>query len=309
MYRKMLTEKLVKAILFACAAFAIIVVFFIFYYTLNQGKTDIAKLLLTGYASFNSVNSHAAYYAAITTLYVAAVATLLAAAVGIPCAIYLAEFADMKFRNVTKTSIEVLDGFPSVVIGIVGWELLSNPQSSYSFTMFLSSIGMHGYSGCILFMWLILVIMSFPVIATISEDALRAVPQDLREASLGIGATKWQTTKEVLLPTATPRIVTSILLALAASMGETVAIYFVCGRTISPLITSPASLILHPLVASETLTIILNNSYASTLEGGGPAPSAFAEAFILFVIIGAVIISTRFFMAHRSGGSTERNSQ
>ena len=67
-------------------------------------------------------------------------------------------------------------------------------------------------------------IMSFPIIATISEDALRAVPQDLREASLGIGATKWQTTKEVLIPSAMPKILTSILLAIAAAMGEMVAL-------------------------------------------------------------------------------------
>lgn len=309
MYRKMLKEKLVKSGLFVCAAFSIIVVFFIIYYTLNQGKVDIASLLATGYASFNSVNSHAAYYGAMTTLYVATIATLLATAIGIPCAIYMAEFSSMRFRNVTKTSIEVMDGFPSVVIGIVGWEILSNPQNSYSFTSFLDSIGMHGYSGCILFMWLILLIMSFPVIATISEDALRATPNELREASLGIGATKWQTTKEVLLPVAAPRIFTAILLALAAAMGETVAIQFVCGNTISSLITSPASLILHPLVASETLTILVNNAYHSALEGGAIPASIFAEAFIIFIIVGIVNIFARIFISSRSGSTSGGNSQ
>ena len=138
-----------------------------------------------------------------TTVYVASGATLIAVIIGLPCAIYMAEFADMRIRNVTKTSLEVLDGFPSIVIGVVGWELLSNPSGSYSFHVFLVSLGMRG-SGSAFFGWIILAIMSFPVVATISEDALRSVSQDLREASLGIGATKWQTTMEVLLPSALP---------------------------------------------------------------------------------------------------------
>jgi len=169
---------------------------------------------------------------------------------------------------------------------------------------------MHGYQGCILFMWLILLIMSFPVIATISEDALRAVPSELREASLGIGATKWQTTKEVLLPVATPRILTAVLLALAAAMGETVAIQFVCGGTIAPLLmASPFSLVSHPLLASETLTIIVNNAYRSAMESGFIPVSTFAEAFILFIIVGVVNIAARMFMASRSGSTSGGSDQ
>ncbi len=61
------------------------------------------------------------------TLYVALGGTIIAVIVGLPCAIYMAEFFDMRIRNVIKTSLEVLDGFPSIVIGVVGWELLSNP--------------------------------------------------------------------------------------------------------------------------------------------------------------------------------------
>ena len=73
-----------------------------------------------------------------TTIYVALGATVLAVVVGLPCAIYMAEFSDMRLRNITKTSLEVLDGFPSIVIGVVGWELLSNPSSKYSLNVFLS---------------------------------------------------------------------------------------------------------------------------------------------------------------------------
>ena len=62
---------------------------------------------------------------------------MLAVIIGLPCAIYMAEFADMRIRNSTKTSLEVLDGFPSIVIGILGWDLLASPSTHYTFTYFL----------------------------------------------------------------------------------------------------------------------------------------------------------------------------
>ena len=221
MRRAMLKENIVKAALLGCAAFSIVFVFSIVFYMLYLGSPELITEFLHGFEFTDSM---------FTTVYVALGATLIAVIVGLPCAIFMAEFSNMRFRNITKTSLEVLDGFPSIVIGVVGWELLSNPTSSYSFHVFLVSLGLQG-DGCVLFGWLILAIMSFPVIATISEDALKAVPSELREASLGIGATKWQTTMEVLLPSAMPRVVASILLSLAAAMGETVALTWILGSS------------------------------------------------------------------------------
>ena len=164
------------------------------------------------------------------------------------------------------------------------------------------------FEGCDLYGWLILLVMSFPIIATISEDALRSVSQDLREASLGLGATKWQTTREVLLPSAMPRILTAILLALAAAMGEMVALNWVLnGAITSALVQSPSYLILNPLIQSKTLSIIMEIGYTSAMDSTCcPGPSIYAVGFILFVMIGAVNIAARMSLANRSKRMTEQ---
>jgi len=236
-----------------------------------------------------------------STVYLATGGTALAVAVGVPCAIYMAEFADMRFRNFTKTSMEVLDGFPSIVIGLLGFALFVNPISRYSFSGFLHTQAGQIFEGCDLYGWLILLIMSFPIVATITEDALRAVPQELREASLGIGATKWQTTKEVLLPSAMPRILTAILLALAAAMGEMVALYFVLNGSISSsLLTSPLA-IFNPLARTSTLSIIMETSYNASLDGAGPpGPGVYFLGFLLFAIVGIINVAVRVILAKRT---------
>lgn len=292
MNMKMLKEKLIKAGLFVCAAFSIVFVLSIIFYSLYNGNQAITAEFLHGFYWVPCI-----YF----TVYVAVGAVALAVAIGLPCAIYMAEFADMRLRNVTKTSLEVLDGFPSIVIGVLGWELLSNPRSSYSFTHFLHhEFGMIG-TGCLLFGWLILMVMSFPVIATISEDALRAVSQDLREASLGVGATKWQTTTKVLLPSAMPRVLASILLALAAAMGEVVALWWVLGFTIPPVFS------FSPLSAATSLSMIINNQFQEANESGSPflRQQVFAAAFVLFIVIGLVNIAIRIIVANQSKRGAE----
>jgi phosphate transport system permease protein len=303
-------EILVKYSLFICAGISTIIVFFIVFFLVYNGYHAVVGFFLQGlnYFDQNSIyaNGQAGTGLAIlsnvdSTVYLAAGATVLAVCIGLPCAIYMAEFSDMRIRNFTKTTLEVLDGFPSIVIGLVGFTLLVEPKNSYSFSGFLHSQAGWVFQGCDLYGWLILMIMAFPVIATISEDALRAVPQDLREASLGIGATKWQTTREVLIPSAWPRIITSILLALAASMGEMVAVFFVLKGTVpTSLLRSPLT-ILNPLITSQTLSINMENSYTSALDGLGlPGPSVYFLGVALFVMVGAVNIAIRVILARRS---------
>ncbi len=308
---KLLKEKIVKSILFICAAFSIIVVLAIISYLAYIGGPAIIGFFLHGAPIFNGTPVGPGNAVLITmggTVYLAGGATVLAVLIGLPSAIYMAEFSDMRLRNLTKTSLEVLDGFPSIVIGILGFGLLVTPTASkYTFTyILLTATNTHAES-CDLYAWIILLVMSFPIIATISEDALRSVPQDLREASLGLGATRWQTVKEVLLPSAMPRILTAILLALAAAMGEMIAINWVLGGPItSALVQSPSLLILNPMVTSKTLSIIMENAYSSAMDSTGAAPpTTYAIGFFLFVMIGAVNIAARMSLASRSKRVTE----
>jgi phosphate transport system permease protein len=310
---KQLKERLVKYSLFLCAAFSIIIVFFIFFFMVYMGSHAVVGFFMNGLNYFDQAsiweNGQAGSGLAIlsnvdSTVYLAACATLLAVFIGLPCAIYMAEFSDMRLRNFTKTTLEVLDGFPSIVIGLLGFSLLCVPKNSYTFSGFLHSQAGWVFEGCDLYGWLILMIMAFPVIATISEDALRAVPHDLREASLGLGATRWQTTKEVLLPSAKPRILTSILLALAASMGEMVALAFVLNGTVPTLLLTKPWTILNPLIQSQTLSINMERSYLAALDGlGAPGPSVYFLGVALFVMIGAINIAIRVFLKTKEGES------
>ncbi len=308
---KLLKEKIVKSSLFICAAFSIIAVLSIIGYLAYMGGPAVIGFFLHGTAIFNDTPigpGNAVLVSMVTTVYLAGGATVLAVIIGLPCAIYMAEFADMRIRNLTKTSLEVLDGFPSIVIGILGWDLLASPSTHYTFTYFLHTASKMQFEGCVLYGWLILLVMSFPIIATISEDALRSVSQDLREASLGLGATKWQTTREVLLPSAMPRVLTAILLSLAAAMGEMVALNWVLnGAITSALVQSPSYLILNPLIQSKTMSIIMEVGYTSAMDStSAPGPSIYAIGFILFVMIGAVNIVARMSLANRSKRMTEQ---
>lgn len=306
---KMLKEKIIKSTLFICAAFSIIAVLSIIGYLAYMGGPSVTGFFLHGIAIFADQTvgpPNQVLVAMGSTVYLAGGATALAVMIGLPCAIFMAEFSQMKYRNFTKTSLEVLDGFPSIVIGILGWDLLVTPSTSYTFTYYLHTAFHAEFQGCILFGWLILLVMSFPIVATVSEDALRSVPNELREASLGIGATRWQTTREVLIPSAMPRIITSILLSFAAAMGEMVALNWVLNGTILPsLVLSPSLEILNPLIQTKTMSIIMENAYNSAMDStGSPQSGVYAVGFILFIMIGAINIGARTVLA-RNKKTTE----
>jgi phosphate transport system permease protein len=307
---KKVKEKTIKSILFLCAAFSIVLVLSIIGYLVFMGGPAVTGFFLQGTRIFDGTTEGPGNQVLIamgSTVYLAGGATILALIVGLPSAIYMAEFAQMRVRNFVKTTFEVLDGLPSIVIGLLGWELLVYPSTKYSFSYFLRTSSHMQFEGCTLFGWLILMLMTFPIIATVSEDALRAVSQDLREASLGLGATKWQTTKEVLIPGAMPRIVASTLLGFAAACGEMVALAFVLNGTIyPPLVASPSYLILNPFIQTKTLSIIMENGYMSAMDStGSPEPCIYAIGFILFLMIGAILVATRITLANRGNKGTE----
>ena len=229
------------------------------------------------------------------TLYVGLGGTVLGAAIGIPCAIYLAEFADMRLRNMIKPALEVLNGFPSVVLGMVGYALVC-------FTIQRYTGGAAGSFYCILAAWVVLGIMSLPLITSVSEDSLRAVPQDLREASLGLGATKWQTALRILVPGAISGILTALLLALGNAIGETMAVLAVIG------VQSPPPTSLDPLVSSNVITAMIANGYQEVSWGSTAFDYLFAAGFLLFVMTMLLNIATRTIATKLNGNSGQKGS-
>ncbi len=195
--------------------------------------------------------------------------TLGALVIGVPfglgCAVTLTEFASKRTRRIIKPVIELLAGIPSVVYGFMGVVILV--------PFIRRTFGGPGLS--VLAASIILGIMILPTIISISIDSLMAVPMTYREGSIALGATRWQTTRMVLVPAARSGIVASVILGMGRAVGETMAVIMVAGNAVD----IPGS-IFAP-VRTLTSNIALEMGYAS----GEHRQALFATGVILFVII------------------------
>ncbi|MEW6189894.1 MAG: phosphate ABC transporter permease subunit PstC [Actinomycetota bacterium] len=211
------------------------------------------------------------------TLAVTLGALILGAPLGIATAIFMAEVAPDQMRRILRPVVELLAGIPSVVYGFLGIVLL---------IPWINKIDGPNYSGFgILTASLILTVMILPTIVNIAEDAIRAVPQEYRDASFALAATHWQTIRGTVLPAARSGIFTSIILGMGRAIGETMAVLMVIGNPaiIPKSIFSPA--------ASLTSIIVLDMSYAS----GDHRTALFAIGIVLFAItITLIALAYRF---------------
>ncbi|HRB26505.1 MAG TPA: phosphate ABC transporter permease subunit PstC, partial [Bacteroidia bacterium] len=174
------------------------------------------------------------------TLLVSLGAILLALPFGIAAAIYLAEIADTRFRNIAKPLIELLAGIPSVVFGFFGLVVIV-PMVQQWFNL---PVGETALAGSI-----VLGIMALPTIITVSEDALHNTPRSMKEASLALGANKWQTILRVVIPYSISGITTAVILGIGRAIGETMAVLMVTGNAaviphsiLQPVRTIPATI-------------------------------------------------------------------
>jgi len=164
----------------------------------------------------------------IGTLWVTALAMIIAIPVCLLSAIYLVEYAPSKFRGITKPLIDLLAGIPSVVYGLWGMLTLVPLIRDYVAPFVGATNNGHGYT--VLTGGIVLAIMVFPIITSVSEEVFKAVPYGVREASLALGATKWQTVKHVVMRSALPGVAAAIILGFSRAFGETMAVLMVVGN-------------------------------------------------------------------------------
>jgi len=155
------------------------------------------------------------------TLWVSLGAILLALPLGIAVAIYMAELASNRVRNLLKPVIELLSGIPSVVYGFFGLIVIV-PLIRNIFNL---PVGETALAGSI-----VLAIMALPTIITVAEDAIRTTPRDMKEASLALGATHWQTIYRVVIPYSSSGILAGLILGIGRAIGETMAVLMVTGN-------------------------------------------------------------------------------
>jgi phosphate transport system permease protein len=174
------------------------------------------------------------------TLWVSLFAILIALPLGLGVAVYLSELASESIRKLLKPTIELLAGIPSVVYGFFGLVVLV-PLIQKIFNL---PVGETAFAGSI-----ILAIMALPTIITVAEDAMRNTPRDIREASLALGATQWQTIYKVIFPYSISGISAAVVLGIGRAIGETMAVLMVTGNAavmphslFEPIRTIPATI-------------------------------------------------------------------
>lgn len=203
----------------------------------------------------------------VATLWVTLVATALAVPIGVGCAAYLAEVAPDKVREALKPVIELLAGFPSVVMGFIGLVLLSPLVQS----LFNLNTGLSGLTAAIM-----LSMMSLPIIVSVSEDALRAVPREFREASYALGATRWETIRHVGIPGALSGIAAAVMLGVGRAIGETMTVLMVAGGALAV----PYS----PTEPMMPMTAAIASGIGNAVRGGLQYQALFAIGLILFLM-------------------------
>ena len=206
------------------------------------------------------------------TLLISAVALTISAPVGLMSAIYLGEYASPKMRSIIKPTLEVLAGIPTVVYGFFAVVVVAPLLRQGG-----ESIGLSVSSESALAAGFVMGIMTIPFVSSISDDAISAVPASLKEAALGLGSTRSEAIKNVIVPAALPGIAGGILLAASRVIGETMIVVMAAGLT--------AKLTLNPLDAVTTVTVQIVTLLTGDQEFDSPKTlSAFALGLLLFTI-------------------------
>jgi phosphate transport system permease protein len=207
------------------------------------------------------------------TLWVTALALVLSVPPSLLMSIYLAEYAPNKIRGIVKPMIDLLAGIPSVVFGL--WGVLLVVPLIRDYVAPFTGTSTTGYT--VLTGGIVLSIMVSPIIIAISEEVIRAVPQHVREASMALGATKWQTVKHAVARRAFPGIVAAIMLGFGRAFGETMAVLMVVGNVAKV----PTSL----LDPAYPLPALIANNYGEMMSIPSYDSALMLAALFLLLIV------------------------
>ncbi|MAE72176.1 MAG: phosphate ABC transporter permease subunit PstC [Gemmatimonadetes bacterium] len=261
---------------------AILFVFGIFFFIVREGAPFLVHELDLGefFSSPNwrpdsEVRQQFGIYALLAgTLSVTALAMLLSVPLGLGAAIYISEFCDGVTKESLKIVLELLAAIPSVVWGFIGY-MVMNPIIIWATG---APVGVNVLNGGI-----ILALMSVPIIVSVGEDALKAVPDSFREAAVALGATRWQLIYRVLLPAARNGLLAAVLLGVGRAIGETMAVLMATGHSVQ----IPSG-ILDPV---RTLTATIAAELGETVEGESHYQALFVIGTVLMLIAMAVNIT------------------
>ncbi len=269
-------ERVIGSLFLGAAALSILVTVFILYTVLFEALTFLAaidpgQLIADGW--FPRRGQFDIATVVLGSLIVSGVAMLVATPAGLGAAVYLSEYASPRARRTLKPVLEVLAGIPSVVVGFFALTFI-NPNvvqsiftSASGFNLLVAGIGVG--------------ILTVPLVASIAEDAMRAVPRSLREASYGLGARRVATTARVVFPAAVSGIVAALIVAMSRAIGETMVVAIAAGGTGGSLRT------VDPLEPGQTITAAIA-ALASGSDQVRGDDGAFESLFFLGLLLFAI---------------------
>lgn len=279
-------EKTVKLLLFAAASFSVAVTIFIILSMVYETYLFFGKIPILHFIfglewspqiamradQAGSSGSFGAIPVFAGTLLITLIAILIAAPLGLMSAIYLSEYASRSFRSKAKPILEILAGIPTVVYGYFAVSVVAPFLRQMG-----ENISVDIASESALAAGIVMGIMIIPFIMSLSEDIINSVPNNLREASLALGATRSETIKQVIIPTAMPGIVSAVLLGVSRAIGETMIVVMAAGLV--------AKLTFNPLESVTTVTVQIVTLLIGDQEFDNPKTlAAFALGMSLFII-------------------------
>ena len=287
-------EGLIEWIIRICGISAVIFVFAIFIFVFWEGKGllfsenfSVWELLTS--EKWDPTHEPASFGAAriiLGTFSVAILAMTIAVPFSLGGAIFISEFCGTQLKEILKVVIELLAAIPSVVWGFIGLTIMSILIRDLG-----STTGLSVLNGAI-----ILALMSMPIILSISEDALNAVPDSYREAAIGLGVTRWQMVYRVLLPGAKKGLLAAVLLGMGRVVGETMAVLMATGHALNnPFDTTFP--FFHALTEVKTLTATIASEMGEVERGGDHWQVLFLIGVLLFTIT-FIVNMTAHFVVH-----------
>ena len=281
--RKMRTfhhDNVMKYVLMAVASVTVVIIFFIILFILINNTETIGEIdiieFITGTIWKPGDGAYGALPLIIGSILVTFGAIMFALPLGLGSAIFISEVAPRKLRNFLKPICEIFAGIPSVVYGFFGLIVLV-PMLRGLFPDHLL-FGTSWLAGSI-----ILGIMALPTIVSVSEDAMSAVPRSYREASMAMGATRWETTRKIVVPAAISGIAAATILGIGRAIGETMAVMMVTGN--SPIIPEPLWNFFEML---RTITATLALEMPDVVSGSTHYASLFLLALVLMIMVLAI---------------------
>ncbi|MDS0478536.1 phosphate ABC transporter permease subunit PstC [Natrinema sp. 1APR25-10V2] len=283
-------ERIYKWLLFACAALTVLVtvsIIFTLAWDAIAFFTEVSPAeFFTGTTWYAQSDGgiYGVWPLVTATLIITVVSALVAVPTGVAAAVYLSEYASDRMRSVLKPALEVLAGIPTVVYGYLALVYL---------TPALQWVGIPVSTFNLLSASIMVGIMIIPMVSSLSEDAMSSVPDSLRQAGYGMGATKYEVSTGIVIPAAVSGIFSSFILALSRAIGETMIVVMAAG--LRPRMFNFANPLDNLLSSGQPMTAAMVNAVTSDATGGSPTYlSMFALGLTLFAITFAMNLASDY---------------